>query len=61
MISIEKEIENYMVNESSSKQHHLFRDEKTTFRQLKDTLSDALGDRIVTMSKKVPMIDLYLT
>ena len=50
-----------MMNESSNKQHHLFRDEKTTFRQLKDLLSDALGDRIVTMSRKVPMVALYLT
>ena len=50
-----------MMNESSTKQHHLFNDETMTFKQLKDTLSDALGDRVVKMSRKVPMIDLYLT
>lgn len=50
-----------MMNESSTKQHHLFKDEKTTFRQLKEILSDALGNRIVKMSRKVPMINLYLT
>lgn len=50
-----------MVNESNSKQRHLFKDEKTTFKQLKDILSDALGDRVVKMSRRVPMIDLYLT
>ena len=59
MISIEKEI-SQQLNEST-KQHHLFHDEKTTFRQIKDILSDALGDRVVKMSRKVPMIDLYLT
>ena len=61
MINIEQEIEKQMVNESSSKQRHLFRDDKTTFRQLKDILSDALGDRVVKMSRNVPMVDLYLT
>lgn len=61
MISIENEISRRIMNESASKQHHLFKDEKTTFRQLKDILSDTLGDHIVKMSRKVPMVDLYLT
>lgn len=61
MISIENEISKQLNESASNKQHYLFRDEKTTFRQLKDALSDALGDRVVKMSRKVPSIDLYLT
>lgn len=61
MIIIEKEISKRLDESISHKQHHLFRDDNTTFKQLKDILSDALGNRVVKMSRKVPMIDLYLT
>lgn len=62
MIDIRKEIDSKIVNESfSAKKPHIFNDDKTTFKQLKQLFTDVFDTRMITFSKKVPKIDAYLT
>lgn len=62
MVDIRKEIDNKIVNESfSAKKPHIFNDDKTTFKQLKQLFTDVFDTRMITFSKKVPKVDAYLT
>ena len=62
MIDIRKEIDKSIIGESfSSKKPHIFGDDKTTFKQLKDLFTDIFDTRIIKFSKKVPKVDAYLT
>lgn len=45
----------------SKKPKHLFNDDSLTFKDLKDVFSDVFGTKIVKVSRRVPMISLYLT
>ena len=62
MVDIRKEIDSKIVSESfSAKKPHIFNDDKTTFKQLKQLFTDVFDTRMITFSKKVPKIDAYLT
>lgn len=60
MIDIQKEIQCWMVLESK-KPKHLFNDDSLTFKDLKDVFSDVFSTQIVKISRRVPMVSLYLT
>ena len=62
MVDISKEIDKKIMNESfSSKKPHLFNNDKTTFKQLKDLFTEVFDTRMLKFSKKVPTVDVYLT
>lgn len=62
MVDIGKELDKKLLGESfSSKKPHIFNDDKTTFKQLKDLFTEVFDTRMVKFSKKVPKIDAYLT
>ena len=62
MVDIQKELNDAILNESfSAKKPHMFKDGKTTFKQLKDIFTDVFGTKIMSFSKKVPKVDAYLT
>lgn len=54
MIDIAKEIMHHACLNESAKSKCLFKDERMTFRQLKDAFKDTFGTNVVSFSKKVP-------
>lgn len=62
MVDISKELDKNILNESfSSKRPHLFNDDRTTFKQLKELFTNVFDGKMMKFSKKVPSIDVYLT
>ena len=45
----------------TTKQIHMFNNGKTTFRQLRDALTDVFSSGSLAFSKKVPFVQLYVT
>lgn len=45
----------------SKKNMHMFNDGKVTFRHIRDTLNDAFSNNVISFSKSVPVIQLYIT
>lgn len=48
-------------SKSNKRYNHMFNDGKITFRHIRDTLNNVLSNNIITFSKKVPVIQLYIT
>lgn len=62
MIDLKQQISHMLFSESkTTKQTHMFNNGKTTFRQLRDTLTDVFSSGSLAFSKKVPFIQLYVT
>ena len=62
MVDISKELDKKILEESfSSKKPHIFNDDKTTFKQLKELFTDIFDSRVIKFTKKVPKVDAYLT
>ena len=62
MVDISIELDKKILGESFSiKKPHMFNDEKTTFKQLKELFTDIFGTTTMKFSKKVPKVDAYLT
>ena len=62
MVDISKELDKKILEESfSSKKSHIFNDDKTTFKQLKELFTDIFDSRVIKFTKKVPKVDAYLT
>ena len=62
MVDISKELDKKILGESfSARKPHIFNDDKTTFKQLKDIFTDVFDQHVITFTKKVPKIDTYLT
>ena len=62
MVDISKELDRKILKESfSSKKSHIFNDDKTTFKQLKELFTDIFDSRVIKFTKKVPKVDAYLT
>lgn len=62
MVDISKELDSKILGESfSAKKPHIFNDDKTTFKQLKELFTDVFDTRMIKFTKKVPKIDAYLT
>lgn len=62
MVDIRNEIDKIVLVESfSSKKPHIFNDDKTTFKQLKDLFTSIFDSRVIKFSRKVPKLDAYLT
>lgn len=45
----------------SKKPKHLFNNDSLTFKDLKDVFSDVFGTQVVKVSRRVPIVSLYLT
>lgn len=62
MIDIKTELDRKLLEESfSSRRPKLLNNNKTTFKQLKDTFTALLNNGIVKFTKNVPKVDVYLT
>ena len=64
MIDLQHELEMNIIGESKAfpiSKHHMFNNDKLTFKDLKELFTDVFGSRMIKFTKKLPKVDAYLT